>query len=66
MTPEKEKLEIELKDWDYTCGDGCCYLYGTELTLNGEVCDNQYAGGDVKQALRFVLEKLGYEVEIVE
>lgn len=27
--------EIEYKDWEYTCGDGCCYEYGTNVFING-------------------------------
>lgn len=68
----KDKLKIELIDWDYTCGDGCCYMYGTRLKLNGEELehpdypeqhDNSYVGCDVENALTAVLTKLGYEVD---
>jgi hypothetical protein len=66
-----EKLKITLEDWDYTCGDGCCYSYGTKLHLNGkelehpnpEIHDNGYLGMDVTTALQSVLKELGYEVE---
>lgn len=30
------KLVIELREWDHTCGDGCCYTTGTEIFINGE------------------------------
>jgi hypothetical protein len=59
----KEELTIEFQDWDHTCGDGCCYTYGTDIYLNGEKLDEQYAD-DSKNALRAVLEKLGYKVII--
>lgn len=59
------KLKIELKDWDHTCGDGCCYTYGTDIFLNGEKLDEQH-GEDSENALKVVLEKLGYEVEIIK
>ena len=26
---------IEFREWDHTCGDGCCYLYGTEIYIDG-------------------------------
>ena len=63
-------LNIRLEDWDYTCGDGCCYSYGVYLYLNGkklkhpnpEVHDNGYLGMDVETALKAVLKELGYEV----
>jgi hypothetical protein len=58
------KLTIELKDWEHTCADGCCYIYGTDIYLNGEKLDEQYADYS-RNALRAVLEKLGYEVEII-
>ena len=38
---EKEII-ITLEDWDYECGDGCCHMYGTEISVNGEKCENQY------------------------
>ena len=70
-----KKVKIELKGWDYTCGDGCCYDSGTFLILNGEELElplstkdmyigNTQLGRDVENALKAVLEKLGYEVEI--
>jgi N-acetyl-anhydromuramyl-L-alanine amidase AmpD len=58
-----EKLTIELQDWDHTCGDGCCTTYGTDIYLNGEKLEEQYADNSTN-ALKAVLEKLGYEVEI--
>jgi len=59
-----EKVKIKLKHWDYTCADECCYDYGVVIEVNGEECDDSYAGDDVEKALRFTLEKLGFEVEI--
>lgn len=69
-----QKLKITLKDWDYTCSDGCCSDYGTKLYLNDEELEhpdfpeqwnNNYIGGDVALSLQSVLKKLGYEVEIL-
>ena len=59
-----EKIEIELKDWDHTCGDGCCYTYGTDIYVNGIKLDEQNAE-DSKNALTAVLEHLGYKVEFL-
>jgi len=58
------KVKIELNEYCYTCSDGCCTDYGTITKVNGEECDthNQDAGTIVKQ----ILEKLGYEVELIE
>lgn len=60
---EKPKLKIELNHWDYTCGDGCCYMYGIDIKLNGEKIENE-DGENREQLLRAILNKLGYEVEI--
>lgn len=67
-----KKLKLLLKDWNYTCGDGCCYEYGTIIEINGEevrhpddkLLSNVYLGNDVELALRSVLKYLGYEVEV--
>lgn len=58
----EKRLEIKLKDWDYTCGDGCCYLWGTTVTVNGEELFSD--ASTPYSALVTVLEHLGYEVEI--
>lgn len=59
-----KKVIIELKDWDYHCGDGCCSEYGTQIIVNGEDCENSHAGGDVEKSIEFLLTKLGIEFEI--
>ena len=64
QTDVSRRISIKLEDWHYQCGDGCCDMYGTEITLNGKKCDNQYAGDDVRTALEFILTELGYEVDI--
>ena len=65
-------IDIELKSWEHTCGDNCCYTCGTELWLNGEKLehpdpnqhDNGYLGEDIETGLKSVLMKLGYNVNI--
>jgi len=59
-----KKVKIILRNWDYTCSDGCCYDYGVSIEVNGEKCENEYSGDNVEDALKFTLNKLGYEVEI--
>jgi len=61
---DKQKIKIEIDDWMYDCGDGCCTNYGTTTTVNGKEMPliNQDAGTIV----RMVLEHLGYEVELIE
>lgn len=61
---KKKRLSVKLEEWHYQCGDGCCDMYGTEISLNGKKCNNQYAGDDVRTALEFILTELGYEVDI--
>lgn len=56
-------LEIDLKSWEHTCGDGCCYTGGLDIFLNGEQLDEQNAEDSVN-ALTAVLTKLGYNFEI--
>jgi len=60
MTPKE--INIKLVDWDSTCGDGCCYNYGTTLSIDGvELTD--YAE-NIGESIRLVLEHLGYKVNI--
>ena len=65
-----EKVEIELREWHYRCGDGCCDDYGTELYLNGEKLEHpegstpNFLGEDVPNALKAVLLKLGFDVSV--
>lgn len=55
-------LKINLHEYGYSCGDGCCYNYGTVTTVNGNElpCHNQ----DAATILSQVLEHLGYTVEM--
>jgi hypothetical protein len=57
-------LKIQIEDYHYQCGDGCCDHYGTVTTVNGIelFCHDQ----DAEAILRQVLEHLGYKVEIIE
>lgn len=66
---EMQEINIELRDWDYTCGDGCCYDYGVELVINGESTngeDSSYIGDNVKRALEEVLKVTGFKFKINE
>ena len=57
------KVTIEFEDYDYKCSDGCCDHYGTITTINGEElpCHNQ----DKETIIKYILEHLGFEVEII-
>jgi hypothetical protein len=56
---KNEELLIELEEWDHTCGDGCCYTYGTNIYINGEHLEDE-DGHSQSQLLKAVLNKLGY------
>lgn len=55
-------LKIILKEYGYSCGDGCCYNYGTIATVNG--VELPFHNQDVATILEGVLKHLGYEVEV--
>ena len=38
-------VEITFHSWDYTCGDGCCFLYGTDVLIDGRHLDHVDASG---------------------
>ena len=59
----KQKIVIELREWDSMCSDGCCYTYGTDIIINGVKLEDE-DGTHVHQALTAVLRHLGYDVEI--
>jgi hypothetical protein len=61
-----KEIRIELKSWDYTCGDGCCYEWGTSCKIDGVEIDNIpfSNANDVANALQVVLTHLGYEPRI--
>lgn len=59
-----KKIKIELDEWIWECGDGCCTNYGTTTQVDGVIMplDNQ----DVGTIVTMILEHLGYEVELIE
>jgi hypothetical protein len=59
-------MKIETKEWDYTCGDGCCYNWGVSLFIDGkQIEDREFS--DVASAYEYVLvEILGNEVDYIE
>lgn len=57
------KVKVELKEYMYTCGDGCCTDYGTIVKVDG--VELPYRNQDVSTILEQVLRQLGYEPEII-
>jgi hypothetical protein len=63
INPPKKKLKIKTKSWDYTCGDGCCTTWGTDVFINNEkVSSGDY--NNIELILKDVLEYLGYQIKI--
>ena len=52
-------ININLQEWDYTCGDGCCYMYGTKIYVNGQELEED--GHEPHALLYAILNHLGYK-----
>jgi hypothetical protein len=63
INPPKENLKIKTKSWNYTCGDGCCYTWGTDVFINGKKV-SQGNSDNINTILKEVLEHLGYQINI--
>ena len=59
-----KSLYIKLKEYSYTCSDGCCTDYGITTELNGE--ELPLHNSDTYTIVKQILENLGYVVEIEE
>ena len=61
-----KKVSLVFSDWDYTCGDGCCYEWGTYCKVNGgeKLVMHFTDSNGAAIAVEEVLTHLGYEVEI--
>lgn len=53
--------KIVVHEWDYTCGDGCCYAQGVNVTVNEtEIRLHEFD----TDAMKRVLDALGVEYEL--
>ncbi len=52
------EVEIEFKEWDHTCGDGCCSDYGTDIIVNGEKV-TEYGDHSLEKTIKLILDKIG-------
>jgi hypothetical protein len=52
-------INIEIKDWDHTCGDGCCYTWGKAVYVNGKEV-TQHAE-NTEELLEGLMLMLGFE-----
>ena len=48
-------MDIKLKPYEYTCGDGCCYTTGYDVYLNGEHIGMTY-GEDAEELAELLNE----------
>lgn len=58
------KVKVELIDYTYECGDGCCTNYGTITKVNGKQLEIE--NEDRATILREVLIELGYDAKVEE
>jgi len=58
----EKKFKLEFQNWDYTCGDGCCYEFGVRLSINGEEVTNNY---DYYTIIEFI-DKFGINPEEIK
>lgn len=63
MEDKKPKVLLQTQDWEYYCGDGCCYDYGTYIYVNGKQATSIEGLYEGIEPIIEVLETLGYEVE---
>ncbi len=54
---------VEINEYSYDCGDGCCTNYGTVVTIDGKKleCHNQ----DLPTQIEQILKHLGYEPKVI-
>lgn len=56
-------INVEIREWSHTCGDGCCHTYGTDLYVDGVKVGDR----DVSNSYTLVeelLKHLGIEAEV--
>lgn len=58
-----KEINISFEEWDYTCGDGCCYDYGITLKVEDEEI-SVYAEHNIEDTITKLLEHLGYKVNV--
>lgn len=58
----RRKVIIEIEDWEYECGDGCCYDWGTILRVNGSQLIDRFDGN--VYVIEGILQMLDIDYEI--
>lgn len=57
-----EPVKIKLHEWTYECGDGCCFDYGTEVSVNEKVISKNT--DDIGGVIQAILNELNINCEI--
>ena len=57
-----QELEVTTQPWSHTCGDGCCYTWGTDVFINGEKV-TQGDFDDIQSILIDVLKHLKFKIK---
>ena len=58
-----ENHTITFEDWDHTCGDGCCYSWGTTVYFDGVKIGELHDLG-AGEIIRLAFEKIGVKVVV--
>jgi hypothetical protein len=61
---KKPPIKIELKEYDYACGDGCCYSYGVVTIVDGVELPDRTV--NTKNILEQLLKHLEIDAEVTE
>lgn len=56
-------LTLQIEEWDYNCGDGCCYEYGETLSIDDEEVYKSHMEFIDRDLVKTILKHLGYSVE---
>jgi hypothetical protein len=62
-----EKMNIELRNWEWECGDKCCYDWGTKLIIDGNKLLNDTSNDE--DVIRAILEYVGitdFSIEVTD
>ncbi len=46
---------VKLVEWDYECGDGCCYNWGVSMHLDGVKVEEDFTSEEA--ALKWLIQK---------
>lgn len=53
-------LDITIKEWDYTCGDGCCTSWGKDIYINDQKLEIEDSDPSERTVIEEILKYLGF------